>query len=309
MRVIPAAVLFVLTLAASAGADVIVSVTPYELPPFDAERITPGHAYDEEEYEAVRRDPEHELSRLVYESDGLEVVAHLDRPRRSDGPLPVIVYNRGSWRMEADPIATYAPFYRRLSRQGYLVLAPQYRGSAGAAGRDEMGGADVADVTRLTAVISELPRADPERVYMIGESRGGMMTFQAIRDGMPLRAAAVLGAFTDLEGLLAAMRRDDPERAAGLVQAIWPDFDEHRDEILQRRSAVRWAEKLDVPLLILHGAADGDVPVTQSLALAQRLTDLGRTYQLVVYADDLHALPHHQHERNTAILRWFEEFP
>jgi hypothetical protein len=34
---------------------------------------------------------------------------------------------------------------------------------------------------------------------MYGESRGGMMTFQAIRRDLPVDAAAVFGAFTDLE--------------------------------------------------------------------------------------------------------------
>jgi dipeptidyl aminopeptidase/acylaminoacyl peptidase len=291
---------------AAHGGEAIVSLTPYELPPFDSERLTAGHAYTEAEYAGVREGAGYELARLVYRSDGLEVVAHLDRPRHAAGPLPVIVYNRGSWVMD-DPVATYAPFYRRLSRAGYLVVAPQYRGSAGAGGRDELGGDDLHDVTNLVPVLAELGTADLDRVFMIGESRGGMMTYRAIQAGMPLRAAAVFGAFTDLEGLLASMRADDPGRTQGMVDAIWPDFGERREEILERRSALRWAEDLTVPLLILHGGDDGDVPVGQSLALAGRLSDLGRKYQLVVYAGDRHALPHHQAERDTAILRWFAE--
>jgi dipeptidyl aminopeptidase/acylaminoacyl peptidase len=120
-----------------------------------------------------------------------------------------------------------------------------------------------------------------------------------------MRAAAVFGAFTDLDGLLIAMRDADPQRADGLVRAIWPDFADRKLEIVERRSALRWAEELDVPLLILHGGADGDVPVTQSLALAERLSELGRPYRLVVFGEDRHALPRHEAERDAAILRWF----
>ena len=54
----------------------------------------------------------------------------------------------------------------------------------------------------LPSVIARIPGADASRLYLAGESRGGAMVYMALRDGFPAKAAAVWGAFTDLEALV-----------------------------------------------------------------------------------------------------------
>ena len=85
------------------------------------------------------------LSKLHYASDGLRVVAYLYSPSATRSRLPVVIYTRGSY-VAGDLAPALAPLLRRLARAGFLVLAPQYRGSDGGEGHDELGGADVADV-------------------------------------------------------------------------------------------------------------------------------------------------------------------
>ena len=81
-----------------------------------------------------------------------------------------------------------------LQIAGFSVLAPMYRGSEGAEGQDEMGGADLqCTLMRVVALADELPSVDAQDLYLLGESRGGMMVLQAIRDGFPARAAAIYG--------------------------------------------------------------------------------------------------------------------
>jgi len=96
---------------------------------------------------------------------------------------------------------------------------PPKRSTTRASGRDEMGGADVDDLMATWDVLRAIESVDTSNIFMYGESRGGMMTYQAIRNGYPLRAAAVYGAFTDLRGLLEAS-----EKARGAAIAIWPDY-------------------------------------------------------------------------------------
>ena len=98
----------------------------------------------------------------------------------------------------------------RLADAGFVVVAPMYRGSEGAPGRDEMGGADLADLMNIRAVIASLPYADATNTFLYGESRGGMMVLQALRDGFEARAAATIGTFTDLDAYL----KEDPQVAA-----------------------------------------------------------------------------------------------
>jgi len=76
------------------------------------------------------------------------------------------------------------------------------------------------------------------------------MVFQAIRDGFPARAAGTIGAFTDLGEITSS------ESGAATAKMIWPDFDQRKNEIISRRSAIRWPERLSIPLLLMHGSAD-----------------------------------------------------
>ncbi len=70
------------------------------------------------------------------------------RPSETRDRLPVIVYNRGSYvRQNAAPELLVT--FHRLVDAGFLVVAPMYRGSEGAPGRDE--GAPPTSRTLLTS--------------------------------------------------------------------------------------------------------------------------------------------------------------
>ena len=283
----------------------LLRVRPYTLPPFDSLgegiRRDVAREVSREEYDRLRRDTGHELRKLEYASDGLRVVAYTYGSSRTNALLPVIVYNRGSF-VAADVAPVLLPTMSRLARGGFLVVAPQYRQSDGGEGKDEMGGADVSDVLNAVRLARTLPGADSARVFMYGESRGGMMAYQAVRDGAVLRAVAVVGAFTDLDSLLAG----DP-RSRGAATAIWPDFDRDHDTIAPRRSAVRWADEIRVPLLMLHGANDTQVSPRQSMRLALQLDAGKRQYELHVIADGSHTLRERGAARDSLIMAWFRK--
>ena len=78
------------------------------------------------------------------------------------------------------------------------MLASQYRGNDGGEGRDEFGGEDIHDVLNLIKMAKSLPFIDSSKIVMIGFSRGGMMTYLAIKHGAQIKAAAVAGGITDL---------------------------------------------------------------------------------------------------------------
>lgn len=298
--------LFVLALAAPpaggapAADGTILERRPYPFAPYDsvpslAKRCT------HEEYDEAVRDRRFAMERIVYASGGLRVAAYVYAPSpRPSAPLPVVVFNRGSY-VQGDIGAELAPMFCRLARAGFVVIAPLYRGSDGGEGRDEMGGADLADLMNVVPLASRLGFADTSRCFLYGESRGGMMVFQALRDGFPAKAAAVFGAFTDLDTLIVS----DPALYDRLCASIWPDFTAHREAIVTRRSALRWAERLQAPLLLMHGGADGGVSPAQTLNLAGRLQQLGREYELHVYAGDGHVLRRNQVDRDARAAEWF----
>jgi hypothetical protein len=57
--------------------------------------------------------------------------------------------------------------------------------------------------------------------------------------------------------------------------------------VLRARSVMNWPEQIGVPLLIIHGANDQEVPAVDAMAFGTRLAELRKRYQLIVYADDV----------------------
>jgi dipeptidyl aminopeptidase/acylaminoacyl peptidase len=276
------------------------------LPAFDAE---PGLRWSSsrEEYDAARADERYAFEQFTYDSDGLTVGAYVYRPRTpGERRLPVIVYNRGSFTRPTGFAGEMLVMANRYARAGFIVVAPHYRGSNGWQGRDEMGGADLADLMNILPLVARIDGADASRVFLAGESRGGMMVYQALRDQFPAKAAAVWGAFTDLAPLVGP---GSPQ--AKFNQLIFPELEknpEAMDAIVERRSAIRWAARIRTPVLIMHGAADQDIPVEHSQRMAAELNRLGRTHRLLLFEGQQHRIGGRGADRDTAAIDWFRRF-
>jgi dipeptidyl aminopeptidase/acylaminoacyl peptidase len=281
-----------------------VDARPVTVPAFDGE---PGLQFgsSREEYNAARADERFVLEQFTYESDGLTVGAYLYRPRtRGARPLPVIVYNRGSFTRPGGFAGEMLVTANRYAQADFIVVAPHYRGSNGWQGQDELGGADLADLMNVVPHLARIDGADASRVYLSGESRGGMMVYQALRDRFPATAAAVWGAFTDLAAVMAP-----GSSQAKFIPLIFPDLDErNREGIIERRSAIRWADRIRTPVLIMHGAADQDMPIEHSQRMAAELSRLGRTHRLLLFEGQPHRIGGRGAERDAATIEWFRRF-
>lgn len=80
------------------------------------------------------------------------------------------------------------------------------------------------------------------------------------------------------------------------------------DESLRQRSAIAWAEKINVPLLIQHGGADELIGAARTLSFVQKLQELGKTYELIIYAGDDHDLLLNSLDADRRIIEWFKQF-
>ena len=260
--------------------------------------------YSRTDYEAARTDPRTACSRITYRSAGLKVIGFLIRPRDTGAqPLPVIIFNRGGF----GEIGKIQPFnlvdLTRIAEQGFVILASQYRGNDGGEGHEELGGADLEDVANLLETAKSLPYADVRNVFMYGVSRGGMMTFLSMKRGIPIRAAAVVGAVYDLAAFGA--------RSPGVVSqaaSLIPGYEHQGPAALQERSVMNWPQAVNAPLLILHGTGDEEVPVTEALAFATKFSTLQKPFALVVYSGDVHEVAANRQDRDAQVIAWFKRF-
>lgn len=290
----------------------LISYTPFVPHAFAAvERALPTGALTEAMYANTvtryERVNSYALDRLVYCVDGLAVTGVLARPSawREEGH-PILLFNRGG---SGDYGMLVLPVIQRymgsFAEQGYLVFASNYRGNDGGEGQEEFGGADVNDVLTLLDIARHHPHWDGKNIFMLGGSRGGMMTYLAIQQGAKLNAAATFGAVSD--ALALADARPDMEQKV-YARRI-PGYAQDREAALTLRSARCWPQALvSVPLLLMHGDADETVPASQMQALDEALAPLHPHYKTVLYPGGNHSLSTHAKAMLEEVTAWFERF-
>ncbi|MES9869810.1 MAG: prolyl oligopeptidase family serine peptidase [Sedimenticola sp.] len=235
--------------------------------------------------------------KIVYLSDGLEIAGYIVIPKKVPGKLPVLIFNRGGNRDFGKLTNKSLKYLSYLSSNGFIVLASQYRGVDGGEGKDQFGGEDIKDVLNLMPLAHSLAIADADNTVMLGFSRGGMMTYLAIKNGIKIKAAAVVGGATDLEQ---TYEERDKKMKRLIRELVGNDKQEWRN-----RSAYYWPEKINVPVLILHGGKDWRVKDSQARKLAKKLEDHGKEYKLTIIPEGDHGLNKHRRKRNSLIFNWF----
>jgi len=242
-----------------------------------------------------------ECSRIRYASDGLAVVGYLWKPRDTAGKkLPLMIYLRGGNR-DFGAVSPWmlSGFYKYVS-EGFVVLAPQYRGVDGGEGKEEFGGADVHDVLNLLPLARSLGYVDADNVFLQGWSRGSMEALVALKAGFAANAVAIGGCVVDLD-----QETDKRPAMATVYSELIPGYAERPQEVLRQRSALQWPEKITAPLLLLHGGADWRVDPAQTLAFAQKLQALGKPYELVIYEGDDHGLTRNGPDADRRVIEFF----
>ena len=242
-----------------------------------------------------------EIFRMRYLSDDLQVVGFIVKPKTNDIQYPVIIFNRGGNREFGKidtPGLTYLSY---LADQGYVIIASQYRGNDGGQGKEEFGGSDVNDVLNLIPLARSLDFTMPDKIGMLGFSRGGMMTYIAISKTDDINAAAVVGGVTDcIQGY------NEREDMRYVYRELIGGSPTQKEAEFKKRSAYFWPEKINTPVLILHGEDDWRVNVTQAQKLGDKLNELGKTYELITYPGGDHGL--NKTDRDTRILNWFMNY-
>jgi dipeptidyl aminopeptidase/acylaminoacyl peptidase len=260
--------------------------------------------YPEDKYRSAITTKNVVYEKLTYFSDGLKVIAYLARPVNTEAKkYPVVIFNRGSF-VRNDIVFVHAPLFKMLVENGFLVIAPALRESEGGDGKDELGGKELADIMNTQTVLKELNIADIKNIFMLGESRGGMMTFQAIKEKYPMRAAATIGAITDLSTYVTDQRWEEKT-----LSGLWTDYTINKKEILEHRSVLSWYEKIDVPILLLHGAKDPQVDPKHALWIAEKFAASGKSFQLMIFSEGNHILSGSATvERDRQIVSWFKRY-
>ena len=209
----------------------------------------------------------------------LFVPKNLDRSRKH----PAIVWIHGDgtnqsyngWHVQRN-YAVYYSFHQYLLQKGYVVFAPDYRGSIGygKAWRQgvymDVGGKDAKDAWMAANYLKALPYVDGDRLGVWGLSYGGFFTLIAATDQPTLyRAAVNVAGVADY-----AMYYEDPYHGGWTASRIGTP--EQNPKVFAQASPLSHVDRLARPLLVLHGTSDVNVPYLHSVRLIDELLKKGK---------------------------------
>ena len=207
-------------------------------------------------------------------------------PRNGQHPAIVLVHGGPT----AQTVNSFNRFVQHVANEGYIVIAPNYRGSTGygkefqQANLFDMGGGDLQDVLAAADWIKLSGYVDPKKVVIMGGSYGGYMSMMAVTKAPDVWAAGVpivpfVNYFTEIENEDPVLREMDI--------ATMGDPEKNKD-LLRDRSPIFFVDQIKAPLLLLAGGNDPRCPKSEAQQVVDAIKRRGGVVDYKVYENEGH---------------------
>ncbi len=205
-----------------------------------------------------------------------------------NGQNAAIVYIHGG--PTAQTMNSFNRFVQYAANQGYMVLAPNYRGSTGY-GKEfqqsnlfDMGGGDLQDVLAGVDWIKQTGHLDPKKIAVMGGSYGGYLSMMSVTKAPDVWAAGVpivpfVNWFTEIEHEDPVLQQSDLATMGDVVKnkALYED-----------RSPINFIDQIKAPLLLLAGGHDPRCPKEETQQVVDAIKQRGGTVDYKIYENEGH---------------------
>ena len=172
------------------------------------------------------------------------------------GQNAAVVYVHGG--PASQSVNSFSRIIQHMVNQGYMVIAPNYRGSTGYgkeflhANLFDMGGGDLQDVLAAADWIKQTGYLDPKKLVLMGGSYGGYLTMMGVTKAPDVWAAGVpivpfVNWFTEIANEDPVLQQSD--------LATMGDPEKNKD-LFHDRSPIFFVDQIKAPLLLLAGGND-----------------------------------------------------
>jgi dipeptidyl aminopeptidase/acylaminoacyl peptidase len=205
-----------------------------------------------------------------------------------NGQHPAIVYVHGG--PTSQTVNSFSRFIQYVVNQGYLVIAPNYRGSTGygkefqRANLFDMGGGDLQDVLAAAEWMKQTGYVDPKKLILMGGSYGGYMTMMGVTKAPDVWAAGVpivpfVNWTTEIQNEDGVLRESDMATLGDPVKnkALFDD-----------RSPINFIDRVKAPLLLLAGGHDPRCPQSEAQQVVDAIKKRGGVVEYKVYENEGH---------------------
>jgi len=204
------------------------------------------------------------------------------------GQNAAVVYVHGG--PTAQTVNSFSRIIQHMVNQGYMVIAPNYRGSTGygkefqQANLFDMGGGDLQDVLAAADWIKQTGYLDPKKIALMGGSYGGYMTMMGVTKAPDMWAAGVpivpfVNYFTEIANEDPVLREMD--------LATMGDPEKNKD-LFRDRSPIFFVDQIKAPLLLLAGGNDPRCPKEEAQQVMDAVTKRGGVVEYKVYENEGH---------------------
>ena len=240
-------------------------------------------------YQNIDRDKLSPMVPVSYQArDGLEIPAYLSLPKEKKQNLPAIILPHGG------PMArdgwNFDYWVQFLTTRGYAVFQMNYRGSTGygetfrKAGYHEWGGKMLDDIDDGANWMIAQGFADPDNICIMGASYGGYAALQnSARGGVDYKCAVAFAPISNISALMHHLRNINGFQA----YLEYVDSDEWTFEEASPSSNI---DKINIPVLVMHGSNDLSVTVMQSRSFYKSMKEAGKDIRYVEFEGGGHFL-------------------
>ena len=218
----------------------------------------------------------------------ISALLYVPRNMQRNGQNAAIVYVHGG--PAAQSVNSFNRFIQHIVNQGYMVIAPNYRGSTGygkefqQANLFDMGGGDLQDVLAATDFLMATGYPDKKKLVVMGGSYGGYLSMMAVTKAPELWAAGVpivpfVNWFTEIQNEDPVLQQSD--RATMGDPEKKPDF-------FRERSPFFFVDKIKAPLLLLAGAHDPRCPPEETTQVVDAVKKQGGIADAKIYENEGH---------------------
>jgi dipeptidyl aminopeptidase/acylaminoacyl peptidase len=205
-----------------------------------------------------------------------------------NGQNAAIVYIHGG--PTSQTMNSFNRFVQYAANQGYMVLAPNYRGSTGygkefqQANLFDMGGGDLQDVLAGVDWIKQTGHLDPKKIAVMGGSYGGYLSMMSVTKAPDVWAAGVpivpfVNWFTEIKNEDPVLQQSDLATMGDVVKnkALYED-----------RSPINFIDQIKAPLLLLAGGHDPRCPKSETQQVVDAIKKRGGTVDYKIYENEGH---------------------
>lgn len=222
-----------------------------------------------------------------YESaDGEQVSALLYRTANDNDRAVINIHGGPNWHVQYcwDPLMSY------MASLGWTVLAPNYRGSTGYgkkwqnASRFDMGGVDTHDCIAGADYLVQEGLAAPHKVAVTGRSHGGYLTMTCMT--MASEKWAGGSAVVPFMNWFKSHEDSREDLQHWNIQNMGDPKENY--EKWYNHSPYFFLDRINAPVQLIAGGKDPRCPASDSLEARDRLVELGKQVELLLYEEEGH---------------------